>query len=101
MKIQEHFKVFTPLDGSIESLHSIAIKDVATPEIRESRFSMEELGQSQLYTFDEEMLVNTTLKFRDRLLKSNSLTFNSIQLLYSRLNSIIDIQVVHDNLRSI
>ena len=46
VKIQEHFKVFTPLDGSIESLHSIAIKDVATPEIRESRFSMEELGQS-------------------------------------------------------
>ena len=47
--IQEHFKVFTPLGGSIESLHSIAIKDVATPEIRESHFSMEELGQSQLY----------------------------------------------------
>ena len=25
MKIQEHYNVFTPLDGSIESLHSIAI----------------------------------------------------------------------------
>ncbi len=58
MKIQEHFKVFTPPDGTIESLHSIAIKYVATPEIRESRFSMEERGQSQLYTFDEERLVN-------------------------------------------
>ena len=80
MKIQEHFKVFTPLDGSIESLHthSITIKDVATPEIRESRFSMEELGQSQLYTFDEERLVNATVKFRDRLPKSNSLTFKSL-----------------------
>ena len=80
MKIQEHFKVFTPLDGSIESLHSIAIKDVATPEIRESHFSMEELGQSQLYTFDEERLVNAaTVKFRDRLPKSNSLsTFKSV-----------------------
>ena len=72
VKIQKHFKVFTPLDGSIESLHSIAIKDVATPEIPESHFSMEELGQSQLYTFDEERLVNATVKFRDRLPKSNS-----------------------------
>ncbi len=78
MKIQEHFKVFTPLDGSIESLHGIAIKDVANPEIRESRFSMEELGQSQLFTFDEERLVNATVKFRDRLPKSNSLTFKSL-----------------------
>ena len=48
MEIQEHVKVFTPLDGTIESLHSIAIKDGATPEILEFRFSMEELGQSQL-----------------------------------------------------
>ena len=78
VKIQEHFKVFTPLDGSIESLHSIAIKDVATPEIRVSRFSMEELGQSQLYTFDEERLVNVIVKFRDRLPKSNSLTLKSL-----------------------
>ena len=78
VKIQENFKVFTPLDGSIESLHSIAIKDVATLEIRESRFSMEELGQSQLYTFDEERLVNAIVKFRDRLPKSNSLTFKSL-----------------------
>ena len=31
----------------------------------------------------------------------NSIQFNSIQLLYSRLNSIICIQVVHNNLRSI
>ena len=78
MKIQEHFKVFTSLDGTIESLHSIAIKGVATPEIRESRFSMEELGQLQLYIFDEERLVNATVKFRDRLPKSNSLTFKSL-----------------------
>ena len=78
VKIQKHFKVFTPLDASIESLHSIAIKDVATIDIRESRFSMEELGQSQLYTFDEERLVNATVKFRDRLPKSNSLTFKSL-----------------------
>ena len=78
MKIQEHLKVFTPLDGFIESLHSIAIKNVATPEIRESRFSMEELGQSELYTFDEERLLNATVKFRDRLPKSISLTFKSL-----------------------
>ncbi len=78
MKIQEHLKVFTPLDGSIESLHNIAINDVATPDIRESCFSMEELGESQLYTFDEERLVNATVKFRDRLPKSNSLTFKSL-----------------------
>ena len=54
------YKVFTPLDGSIESLHSIAIKDVATPEIEESLCSMEELGQWKLYTFDEQRLVNAT-----------------------------------------
>ena len=78
MKIQEHFRVLTPLDGSIEYLHSIAIKDGATPDIREFHFSMEELGQSQFYTFDEERLVNPTVKFRDRLTKSNSLTFKSL-----------------------
>ena len=40
--------------------------------------------------------------FKQRVTKSNNIIqFNSIQLLYSRLNSIIDIQVVHDNLRSI
>ena len=43
--ISSRYKVFTPLDGSIESLHSIAIKDVTTPEIEESLSSMEELGQ--------------------------------------------------------
>ena len=31
--------------GSIESLHSIVIKDLATPEIEESLSSMEELEQ--------------------------------------------------------
>ena len=70
--------MFTPLDSSIESLHSITIKYVATPETRESRFSMEELGQSQLFTFDEERLVNATVKFGDRLPKFNSLTFKSL-----------------------
>ena len=34
VKILEQFKVFQPLDGSTESLHSIATKDVATPEIQ-------------------------------------------------------------------
>ena len=41
-------------------------------------FSVEELGQSKLYTFDEERLVKATVKFRDRLPKSNSLTFKSL-----------------------
>ena len=76
--IQEQFNVFTSLDESIEYLNSIAIKDVAISEIREFRFSMEELGQSKLYTFDEERLVNATVKFRDRLPKSNSLEFKSL-----------------------
>ena len=78
VKIQEYFKVFIPLDGSIESLHSIAIKYVATPEIQESLLSAEELGQSKLDTFDEESLVNATVKFRDRLQKSNSLTIKTL-----------------------
>ena len=51
MKILEQFKVFAPLDGPTESLHSIATKDVATPEIQESLLSAEELGQSKLDTF--------------------------------------------------
>ena len=41
-------------------------------------FSVEELGQSKLYTFDEERLVNATVKFRDRVQKSNSLSFKSL-----------------------
>ena len=45
------FKVFAPLDGSTESLHSIATKDVATPDIQESLLTTEELGQSKLDTF--------------------------------------------------
>ena len=76
--ISWRYKVFTPLDGSIESLHSIVIKYVATPEIEESLSSMEELEQRKLYTFDEERLANATVKFRDRLQKSNSLTFKSL-----------------------
>ena len=78
MKILEQFKVFAPLDGSTESLHSIATKDVATPDIQESLLSAEELGQSKLDTFVEERLVNSTVKFRDRLQKSNPLTFKSL-----------------------
>ena len=42
MKILEQFKVFAPLDGSTESLHSIATKGVATPEIQESLLSAED-----------------------------------------------------------
>ena len=61
-----------------ESLHSIATKDVATPEIQLSLLSAEELGQSKLDTFVEERLVNSTVKFRDRLQKSNPLTFKSL-----------------------
>ena len=61
-----------------ESLHSIATKDVATPEIQYSLLSAEELGQSKLDTFVEERLVNSTVKFRDRLQKSNPLTFKSL-----------------------
>ena len=53
VKILEQFKVFAPLDGSTESLHSIATKDVAAPEIQESLLSAEELGQSKLDNFVE------------------------------------------------
>ena len=77
VKILEQFKVFAPLDGSTDSLHSIATKDVAIPEIQES-LSAEELGQSKLDTFVEERLVNSTVKFRDRLQKSNPLTCKSL-----------------------
>ena len=66
VKVLEQFNVFTPLDGSTESLHSIATKDVATPEIQESLLSADELGQSKLDTFVEERLVNSTVEFRDR-----------------------------------
>ena len=66
LKVLEQFKIFTLLDGSTESLQSIATKDVATPEIQESLLNAEELGQSKLDTFVEERLVNYTVKFRDR-----------------------------------
>ena len=78
VKILEQFKVFAPLDGSTESLHSIATKDVAAPAIQEFLLRAEELGQSKLDNFVEERLVNTTVKFRDRLQKSNPLTFKSL-----------------------
>ena len=78
MKVLEQLKVFTPVDGSTDSLHSIATKDVATPEIQESLLSAEELGQSKLDIFVEERLMNSIVKFRDRLQKSNPLTFMSL-----------------------
>ena len=42
VKILEQFKVFAPVDGSTEYLHSIATKDVATPEIQEPLLSAED-----------------------------------------------------------
>ena len=73
-----------PKTGVPESLHSIATKDVATPEIQQSLLSAEELGQSKLDTFVEERLVNSTVKFRDRMQKSNPLTFKSLYKVSNR-----------------
>ena len=75
IKVKNGPKTCVPLT---ESLHSIATKDIATPEIQESFLRAEELGQSKLDTFVEERLVNATVKFRDRLQKSNPLTFKSL-----------------------
>ena len=80
MKVLQQFEVFTPLGGSIEPLHSIATTDVATYEIQETLPSVEEeLGQSKLGIFVKgERLVNSTVKVRDQVQKSNPLTFKSL-----------------------
>ena len=54
------------------------------------------------YGVKETLVVNGGKKYnRADTARGDQCKFNSIQLLYSRLNSIIYIQVVHDNLRSI
>ena len=56
---------------------------------------------SYLMVLQVRMVLRKEEFFLSGFLFFNSIQFNSIQLLYSRLNSIICIQVVHNNLRSI
>ena len=60
-----------------------------------------------MHTIVDMLFINTLLALSELTYTSKQcfvldlIQFNSIQLLYSRLNSIIYIQVVHNNLRSI
>lgn len=76
VNVLQQFKVFTPSssDTPSESLHSISTKDVASSEIQVASWC----GQAKLETFVEERLVNSNVKLRDRLQKTNPLTFKSI-----------------------